>query len=76
VLHGEYATRAKKNYKTAEGRAFLAGVRKFIKELDIEMKRPSDNARGHRIAAITNSLELAADRYDLFGERDRRRVSR
>lgn len=72
-LSGRYAEDAKRNYKTVEGKALLAAVREFLRLLDEEMKKPSSNERGGNIGRLASSLELAADRYDLFGEKDRRR---
>lgn len=72
-LTGRYAEDAKKSYKTVEGKQFLAAVREFLKLLDAEMKAPSSNERGQRVGALAGALEFAADRYDLFGEKDRRR---
>lgn len=75
VLTGEYAERAKRNYKTAEGKQLLAAVRIALGLLDAEMDSPSTPERGKKIAAIINNLEIAADQYDLYGEKDRRRIS-
>lgn len=72
-LGGRYAEEAKKNYKTVEGRELLAAVREAILLIDEEMKQPSSLERGQRMARITGNLEMAADQYDLYGEKDRRR---
>jgi hypothetical protein len=72
-LTGNYVERAKRNYKTVEGREFLAAVREFLRLLDVEMKAPSSIERGRRVGQLASGLEMAADRYDLFGEKDRRR---
>ena len=73
MLTGDYAKQAVKAYKTVEGRELLASVREAVRLLDIEMKKPPSMERGGRIGAICTGLEMAADRYDLFGEKDRRR---
>jgi hypothetical protein len=73
MLTGEYAVSATKNYKTVEGRQLLAAVRQAVLLIDEEMKKPPSNERGRRIGQITSALEMAADSYDLFGEKDRRR---
>ncbi len=36
-------------------------ARKVIAAIDAEMKKPSDNGRGQRIARITNALEFSTD---------------
>jgi hypothetical protein len=73
MLTGDYAERATKVYKTVEGKALLSAVREYLSQLDAEMKQPSSNERGKRLAGLASFLEMAADRYDLFGEKDRRR---
>lgn len=73
MLTGDYARRASCIYKTIEGRELLAAVRSALKLLDAEMTKPASVERGERIASICSGLELAADRYDLYGEKDRRR---
>ena len=60
-------------YKTVEGRELLAAVRIALTALDAEMRSPSTAERGKRIGLICNALELAADIYDRFGEKDRQR---
>ena len=72
-LGGRYAEDAKKSYKTVEGRELLAAVREAIRLIDEEMDKPSSRERGMSISIIVGALEFAADRYDLFGEKDRRR---
>jgi hypothetical protein len=67
------AAEAKKNYKTVEGRQLLAAVREAVRLIDEEMAHPSTVERGKRISAVMNALEVAADIYDLYGEKDRRR---
>ena len=73
-LTGSYAERAEKTYKTVEGRALLAAVREVLRLMDAEMKKPSSNERGKKLGRIFTALELAADQYDLFGEKDRRKI--
>ena len=73
MLTGEYAERGKKSYKTVEGRKLLASVREAVRLLDQEMKTPASPERGKRIGAICTGLEMAADAYDLFGEKNRQR---
>jgi hypothetical protein len=73
-LTGRSVQDAARNYKTIEGRALLAAVREFLRLLDEEMKKPSSVYRGQRVGQLSNALELAADRYDLFGEKDRRKI--
>ena len=72
-LTGSYATDAAKTYKTIEGRQLLASVREVLAAVDVEMCKPSTVERGKRLAVIMNLLEMAADSYDLFGEKDRRK---
>lgn len=73
VLTGRFSEDAKKSYKTVEGRALCSAVREALRLIDLEMHGPSTDVRGKRIAEICNALELVADRYELFGEKDRRR---
>ena len=42
--------------------ALVTSVEGFIAALDAEMKTPSTNERGQRIAALLNTLEIAKDR--------------
>lgn len=42
-------------------RALVEAVEYHIRELDGEMKRPSDVERGKRIARLTNALEIRKD---------------
>ena len=74
-LSGRYSKDAERNYKTVEGRALLAAVREFLRLIDSEMKVPQRYTRGweSKMARLANGLEIAADAYDLFGEKDRRR---
>lgn len=72
TLTGQYAERAKGSYKTVEGRALLSAVRRALALLDEQMKKPASYERGAKIASILSALELSADRYDLYGEKDRR----
>jgi hypothetical protein len=72
VLTGKYAARAAKTYKTKEGRELLASVRMVLSAMDNAMRGPSTPERGRRIGQIMTALDLAADRYDLFGEKPRK----
>ena len=40
----------------------VVAIEMFIAALDVEMKKPSTNERGGRIAVLLNSLEIAKDR--------------
>lgn len=42
-------------------------VRAFVALLDVEMLKPSDHAKGKRIAALRNELELKNDIAMRFG---------
>jgi hypothetical protein len=44
-----------------------AGVEVFLVRLDVEMKGPSTEARGRRIAELTNRLDIANDSARYFG---------
>ncbi len=72
-LTGEYAKRAAESFKTVEGRQLLSDVREALRLMDEAMREPSTAYRGQQIGKIMTALEMAADRYDLFGEKDRRR---
>lgn len=45
---------------------FVGHVYQFITWLDAEMKKPSDQERGKRIAHALNALEMSADRFSHF----------
>lgn len=45
---------------------FAGHVYQFINWLDAEMKKPSDQERGKRIANALNALEMSADRFSHF----------
>lgn len=72
-LTGEFAGRATKSYKTVEGRALLKAVREALSQMDKVMRISSTVERGKQIGQIMTFLEMQADCYDLFGEKDRRR---
>ena len=76
TLTGNYAKRATKSYKTVEGKRFLSMVRQALRLMDQVMKGPSTHQRGEAIAQIMSELEMAADAYDLYGEKDRRKQAR
>ncbi len=44
-------------------------VEPFIAQIDAEMKKPSDEARGKRIAKLVGVLELNKDRAKRYGLR-------
>jgi hypothetical protein len=69
MLTGRYAKDAEKAYKTPQGKELLAAVREAIRLIDEAMKGPSTFERGKRMAQIVAGLEIAADRFDLFGEK-------
>ena len=73
TFSGDYAERASKTYKTIEGKRLLAAVREFLTLLDAEMKASFELERAKRVAKLANALDIEADCYDLFGEKDRRR---
>ena len=45
---------------------FAGHVYQFIVWMDEEMKKPSDNERGKRVAKALNALEMSADRFTHF----------
>lgn len=55
-----------KKYRAALQKLTLA-VMTHVNALDKEMKRPSDNERGRRIAGLCNILEMANDHARYFG---------
>ena len=48
-------------------RSLTRAVEQVIKLLDAEFQKPSDFARGQRIAKIMNALEMANDSAKRFG---------
>ena len=47
--------------------ALRRAVRGHLLALDAEMRQPSTEARGKRIAALCNALEMALDQAEHFG---------
>lgn len=56
----EITLRDMKNFRRSL-RKLSDDVRAYLAWLDIEMKKPSDNKRGERIASASNSLEMQND---------------
>lgn len=48
-------------------KAMVKTVKEFLDWIDVEMKKPSDVARGKRIAFACNSLEMQKDLAERFG---------
>lgn len=52
--------------KKATLKELAKNIRLCIAALDAEMKKPSDNDRGKRVAQITNALEMELHRFEHF----------
>jgi hypothetical protein len=72
LLTGTYARRAAKSHKTKEGVELLTTVRAFIARMDVAMRQPSTFQRGQEVAHLITALGMAADLYDLFGEKKKK----
>lgn len=59
------AVKESRKYRKALA-SLTSDVRAFLIELDYEMKKPSTNERGKRIAALSNALEMANDKVRRF----------
>ena len=72
MLTGDYAKRAKANKLPKEVRALVDGVRAYLAALDRVMVQPESFNRGKQIGQLSTALEMAVDRFELYGITERK----